>query len=39
MLDRLVLWWYIDTVLRESLLFGDVTQFAAEGERLDVAVR
>lgn len=31
MLDRLVLGWYVDTVLR-GYFFGDVTQFAA-GER------
>lgn len=34
MLDRLVLWWYIDTVLRVSLFFGDVIQFAAGGRQV-----
>lgn len=39
MLDRLVLWWYIDTVLRVSLFLAMLHSSQQGGDRSDVAVR
>lgn len=39
MLDRLVLWWYIDTVLRGSLFLVMLHSLQQGRDRIDVAVR
>lgn len=39
MLDRLVLWWYIETVLRVSLFLAMLHSSQQGRNRLDAAVR